>query len=811
MSYVLALSRIGLDDVSGVGRKAAVLGELGRAGFAVPDGFAVTTGALEDGLAAAGAGRWTADAPLPDGLAGELAAALDRLGAEAVAVRSSGVAEDLAGMSYAGQYESVLDVRGPDALAEAVRTCWASGFSERVRAYRGGDAPEGVGVLVQRMVAARAAGAAFSVNPVTGDDGEVVISAVRGLGERLMSGEVTADEWVVRGEHAEHTSGDQDALTPEQAREVADLARSVAAHLGAPQDIEWVIDDERVWLVQARPITGLPGQPQRRIPIAIGEPPPGFSSRDRNTDRPWVPLQRSIFMPVFSDAARHVFAFSTGVTPSARAIGGWTYVTTPPDTITDMVARVEKIAARIEDGEPERLIREWNEEIKPSVAADLAGLRRIDPAALSNVDLAAHFGELLRHFARMHDVYFRLTGAAVFLFGRLGVACAELLGWDPVRTLRLRGGLTGDHVPATTGLGDLARAAAARPATRALLESGEPLTPGRLRETDPGFADAFDDYVRNYGHRTIGFTLTDPTLAEQPEVLLNLVRAQLDAPYDLAAERARLDARRQEAMEEAREALAGRTDAERERFATALAGSDLGGPVRDEKVFYAVSLWALVRYAALEIGRRLAAAGTVGDAGDVFFLEHPEALAALADHRPRHDQVDRGRGEHAWALAHPGPPFYGTPPAPMALTPGMAPPSAGAEHVMAVMQWSMRLFGGPGGAGQAEAGALRGVAASAGRYTGPARVITSVTEFGKLRRGDVLVCPETTAQWAVLFPSVGALVTDRGSLLSHPAIIAREYGVPAVVATGTATTAFRDDQLLTVDGTTGLVRPAGDP
>lgn len=799
MSYVVALSEIGLGEVPLVGRKAAVLGDLLAAGFPVPDGFAVTTGAL---AAATGDGPWTPDTPLPAGLAGELAGALERIGGGPVAVRSSGVAEDLAGMSYAGQYESVLDVRGPEAVGEAVGTCWASGSSERVRAYHGEAGPVQVGVLVQRMVDARAAGAAFSVNPVSGA-AEIVISAVRGLGERLMSGELTADEWVVRdlrGPGGERqSSGGRQAITAGEAREIAALAARVAAHADGPQDIEWVIDqDDRLWLVQARPITGLPDRPAPQVPITI-DVPPGFSTRDRNSDRPWVPLQQSIFMPVFSDCARHVFAFNTGVVPTAHAIGGWTYVTTPPDTIEELVGRVEKIAVAVEQGEPERLIHRWNDEIKPTAAAVLAQLRQVELRVLSDAQLTAHLRRLLVIFTELHEVYFRLTGAAVYLFGRLGVACADLLGWDAAQTLRLRGGLSGDHVPAHTGLGELARLAAADPGTRARVEAGE--------IPDGPFAAAFATYVQRYGHRTIGFTLIDPTLAEQAGMLLNLVRAQLDDPYDLDTERARLAERRAGALAQARAALSG---AERDRFEHALAGSDLGSPVRDEKVFYAVSAWALLRYVALDLGARLVAAGVVRQADDVFHLGHEDALAALDDHRPRHEQVSRGRGEHAWALANPGPPSYGPPPAPMAPKPGMTPPSARAEHVMQVMQWSMRLFGGPGGPSGPDAapGELRGVAASAGRYTGPARVITSVTEFGKLRRGDVLVCPETTAQWAVLFPSVGALVTDRGSLLSHPAIIAREYGVPAVVATGSATTTFTDDQLLTVDGSTGLVRAA---
>jgi pyruvate,water dikinase len=660
------------------------------------------------------------------------------------------------------------------------------------------------------MAPAEAAGVAFSLNPVTGDTGEIVVSAVRGLGDRLMSGEATADEWVVRGDEVGQSSGTEQAVKPDEVRQVAALAAAVAEHFGAAQDIEWAIVEGQVWLLQARPITGLREGDVPQVPIEI-EVPAGFSTRDRNIDRPWVPLQRSVFLPAFSAGARHVFAYTTGMVPTACVIGGWTYVTTPPDNIRALIERLERIAATVAAGDPQALVHTWNREWKPQFAARIAELRDVDLAGLTGEALAAHVDAVRRLFTDVHDRYFRLTGASIVLLGELGVTCGELLGWDAAQTLRLRGGLTGDHVPATARLGDLARMAAARPRVRELLEAGaevdEPAR--RLAEVDPEFADAFADYVRAYGHRTIGFDVTEPTLAQQPTVLLQLVRAQLDDPYDFAAERAALDARRSAALGEARAALAQRTTQERERFEAAVAGSALSGPVRDEKVFYAVSVWALLRYAALELGTRLVAAGALEQVDDVFFLDLADALALLRDPAPQRDLVRQRRGEYAWAVAHPGPPFYGQPPAPMVPEPDMAQPSAGAQQAMQVAQWSMSLFvARPAEA--AQDGALRGVAASAGRYVGPARVIDNVTEFGKLRRGDVLVCPETTAQWAVLFPSIGALVTDRGSLLSHPAIIAREYGVPAVVATGTATTTFRDDQLLVVDGTAGVVRPATD-
>jgi pyruvate,water dikinase len=189
----------------------------------------------------------------------------------------------------------------------------------------------------------------------------------------------------------------------------------------------------------------------------------------------------------------------------------------------------------------------------------------------------------------------------------------------------------------------------------------------------------------------------------------------------------------------------------------------------------------------------------------VLFLELAEARSALASGRDQRERVHRNRGQHAWALANPGPPAYGEPTAPPQVDPARL--SSGGQRALHLAQAANGLMSGPPPA-SGDDGELRGLAASPGRYLGPVRVIRNVTEFGKLRRGDVLVCPETTAQWSMLFPSVGALVTDRGSMLSHPAIIAREYRVPAVVATGTATATLRDDQLVIVDGATGTVRLA---
>jgi rifampicin phosphotransferase len=240
-----------------VGGKAAVLGLLAGVGYAVPPGFVVTAGAFDR---------------LGDGLDEGLAAAADRLGPGPFAVRSSAAAEDLPDASYAGMYETYLEV-DRDGIGEAVRRCFASAGQHRVRAYQavrmpdsgelaqgGGLDSSGMAVLVQQMVVAEFAGVGFTANPVTGDRDDIVVTAVRGLGERLVSGEATGQEWVIRERQATCTrQGGEDVLSVGQALEVAELARSIATRFGVPQDIEWAIDhQQQLFLLQARAMTALP-------------------------------------------------------------------------------------------------------------------------------------------------------------------------------------------------------------------------------------------------------------------------------------------------------------------------------------------------------------------------------------------------------------------------------------------------------------------------------------------------------------------------------------------------------------------------
>ncbi|MDN5914050.1 MAG: phosphoenolpyruvate synthase [Pseudonocardia sp.] len=308
MTFVRALPTLGRGDVGLAGGKGANLGELVRAGFPVPDGLVLTTDAYRAFVDGAGIGPRILElaagtdvdgaaarirdlfraAPVPAALSAELHDAVALLGEGPLAVRSSATAEDLEGASFAGQQETTLDVRGPDAMLAAVRDCWASLWTARALDYRGrrGIDPAGVAlaVVVQRMVDPDAAGVMFTANPATGRRDETVVSAAWGLGESVVGGEVSTDDVVVSmpgGDIRSRATADKAVMTvptgqgttqrpvPGDRRtepvlddaavgELAGLGARIAAHFGAPQDVEWVRSGGEFRIVQSRPVTALP-------------------------------------------------------------------------------------------------------------------------------------------------------------------------------------------------------------------------------------------------------------------------------------------------------------------------------------------------------------------------------------------------------------------------------------------------------------------------------------------------------------------------------------------------------------------------
>ncbi|MFF2655041.1 PEP/pyruvate-binding domain-containing protein [Streptomyces sp. NPDC058045] len=801
---VLALDDPGALDRSVVGAKAAVLAQMKRAGFPVPDGCVFTARAMVrhvSGLESATA-EAVRERPLDDEVRAAVAEVAGRLTGP-LAVRSSGVDEDGAHASHAGQYTTILGVEGEKALDEALRGCWASGFGSVVREYRStagaaGDAP--LAVLVQRMVPADTAGVAFTVNPVTGARDEVLVSAVPGVGERLVSGEVSPDEWTVPAGGGEpvNTEGRHGALTADQAREIAALAERVAEVMGGPTDIEWARADGRLHLLQARPITAIADPAPEPVAIPI-TPPRGFWVKDStHAPLPLLPMSRDLL--AYNNTVLQQVCAEFGLLLKGmffETIGGWRYMATVPLPPAEAPERIAVCAEALRTDAAGRAIGEWTDTVRPRFADRIAALRAVDLGSLSDEELAGHVREVHRLHRDGTETHFRLLGAVSIALGRFGLFVTGELGWDQGRAFELLTGLSTESTGPARAMADLAgqvgRLLGGTPDLAALRE---------LLADNEEFAAAFEDYRREYGCRALQYELANPALGERPELILSLLRDQIVQDSDLGQQaRSAADAR-SEAVEKARAQLAGREEAT--RFDALLAGAEQAYPVREDNEYWTVSAPdALLRWAVLEIAERLVGRGLIDRADQVFFLEVEEAHRAFLDGTDIKDVVARRRGEHRWALENPGPDSYGERPGP---PPAMDQLPPVVRETMGGFQWTMQHMGGaPSAPARGGDSRIAGVPGSAGRYTGLVRVVLNEGEFDKIRAGDVLVCPITSPVWSVVFPSIGALVTDVGGALSHAAIIAREYGVPATLATGNGTEVLTDGMLVTVDGAAGTV------
>ncbi len=391
-------------DASSCGHKASTLAELRNAGHNVPDGFVIPVG-----------GPCSPEA---------LREALERLGPGPYAVRSSGVAEDLVEASFAGQYETVLGVDTLDDVVTAVRRVRESGKSERVATYRaeidGDEAP--LGVLVQRLINADAAGVMFTANPVTGDN-EIVIEAVSGLGAKLMDGDVDGERWTV-SKSGIQAGGDAEVLDEAAAAQLAELARQLTRERGAPQDIEWAIADGEIHLLQARPITGLPVPPQIEFP-------PGRWMKDTSHFAgPITPAGATILLPAYEAAFAHTFeefgipletilqrSFGGEVYTQDVDVGGRHYPSAPPPwwvlaIAVRLVPAMRRRMKAAEDAIPklESYPRRWESTWRDECIKRIEAARAVDPGAMSDDELLDELQRLIDDVLIPHlTIHFQMT------------------------------------------------------------------------------------------------------------------------------------------------------------------------------------------------------------------------------------------------------------------------------------------------------------------------------------------------------------------------------------------------------------------
>lgn len=801
-----------------LGTKAATLAHLAAAGFRVPDGFVITRAACDRIVAAAGDVGSTTEADMPAEVWKQVRSHLERLGEGPVAVRSSGLAEDLSHASFAGQYETVLDVEGPQALAAAVGRCLASAGSGQVRAYTGSEERAPMALLVQRMIPADVAGVAFTANPITGDP-DVLVSAVKGLGDRLVSGQVTPDEWVVRAGEASCVRSPEGVLDEQLTIGIADLATALERLLGVSQDVEWAIADGEIFVLQARPITALPVAPNLEVPSE------GFWLKaTAHYPTPFTPFGASVYLLLTSEViaalAEEFGLLLEGI--EELSLGGEVYERMiplggkdrppPPSWAMWLAARLAPPLRRraraaqsaVASGAPERILDSWENEWRPAFVAEIGELRSVDLASLDDPGLLGHLDRLKDLLRRGLELHFRLHVPHALAVYQLGEICEELLGWDVARALCL---LTGTSVASSEPgreLRALAERIAADPAAlRTVIDQRQDLLAG-LRQSAPWAAAAFADYLDRYGHRTVSYDPGDPTLFERPHVVAGMLAEQVRKVTSTDTPDADVQPH---ALAEARNMLAGRSEHDRARFEQDLAFAQRAYGQREDNISWLDNRpCALLRYCAVEMGNRLARRGVLAHAGDAVFLEEAELRSALSEHNQcdLRALVGRRRAERAWVMAHPGPPSYGKDPGP---PPDLSPLPAALRLVNAAFINLMDLIAAPSTPQHTES-QLRGLPGSPGRYSGTVRIVHDETQFATLKPGEVLVAPTTSPPWSVLFLNAGAVITDGGGVLSHTAVIAREYGIPAVLATGDATRRLCNGDQVIVDGSTGVVSMA---
>lgn len=867
MGFVLSLEDLDRTDADLVGGKGANLAELVRVpGTHVPDGFCITTDAFRRAVEAVPSidrllDRLSALAPdqhdelrqlgaeireaiedhaVPDDVAADISGALVRCGNhEAWAVRSSSTAEDLPSASFAGQQDSYLNVVGRESILRAVTRCWASLFTERAVAYRAQNGFDHrkvrMAVVVQRMVFPQAAGVLFTADPLTSDRTVISVEATFGLGEALVSGRVNPDVYTVRGTDitaaiaskqysVEPAPGGGTCLrdvSPERqfAAVLSDvrilrltkLGRAIEAHFGCPQDIEWCLADDEFHIVQSRPITTLFPIPvtdddDNHVYVSVGHQqmmtdamkPLGISVWQLTSPAPMrtaggrlfvdvtaalsAPTSREALVealggsdPLLGDALRTIVA-RKGFVPGSEApctdhrIGTAEPIDADPEVVTELIARTESSLSALK-----REIRgKSGTALVDFVETDIHELRRIlfDPRSLQVITAAM---ESARWLSDHLDRWLGEKDAADTLAqsvphnvtSEMGLALLDVADEirprpDVVAFLR--------HVEESgyddeVFLGDLGDVAGGREA-RAAIE---------------GFLD-------RYGMRCVGeIDITRPRWRERPTALVPVIVGNIDSFTPGAAQRRFEHGRRAAETKEHEllERLRGLPDGERKADETErmIARLRVFSGYREYPKYAMVCRYFEYKQALSNEAARLVEHGVLRSKDDIFYLTYDE-LREVVRTQGKCDELVRDR-RRAFR-------FYET------LTPPRVLTSDGE-----VLSGEYRREDVPDGAAP-------GMPVSAGVVEGRARVVADMAQ-ADLVAGDILVTAYTDPSWTPLFVSIKGLVTEAGGLMTHGAVIAREYGVPAVVGVQHATRLIRDGQRIRVNGTDGYVEIVSGP
>jgi phosphoenolpyruvate synthase/pyruvate phosphate dikinase len=864
-TYVLCFQEIDRTKFMDVGGKGTNLGELSRIkGIQVPEGFCVTTEAykkitennqelnsLLDELT-----RFKAEEretiseisakirmaieriPISKDIAEEIAGYLTKLGEkDAFAVRSSATAEDLPTASFAGQQDTYLNIIGKEAILKHISKCWASLFTDRAVIYRmqnGFDHSQVyLSVIVQRMVFPQAAGILFTADPVTSNRKVLSIDASFGLGEAMVSGLVNADIYKVcngkitdkkistkklaiyalkdggtKEQEIEPEKQTRQALTDEQILQLEGIGRKIEKHFGSPQDIEWCLVDDTFYIVQSRPITTLypipeANDPENHVYVSVGH-------QQMMTD-PMKPLGLSFFLLTtpapMRKAGGRLFVDVTHMlaSPVSRKTVIDTLGKSDPlikDALETVLERGDFIKLLPDDkqnpGKSNKDISSSDShtqiENDPTIASDLIKSSQASIEALkqniqtkSGSDLFDFIQEDIQQLKKIlfDPQSFRVIMAAMAASSWINEKMKEWLGEKNVADTLSQS--VPNNITSEMGLALLDVADVIRPYPEIIeylqnVKDDNFLDEMVKLEGGQETRDAISAYLNKYGMRCAGeIDITKTRWVEKPTTLVPMILSNIKNLEPNASKR-KFEQGRQEALKKEQELLgrlkqlpAGEQKAEETKRMIDLIRNFAG--YREYPKYGKVNRYFVYKQALLKEAKQLLQGNVISEKEDIYYLTFEELHEVVRTNKLDYQIISKRKDEYK---------SYEK------LTPPRVITSDGEIITGAYKRENL------------PAEAIVGLAVSSGVIEGRARVILNL-EDADLEDGDILVTSFTDPSWTPLFVSIKGLVTEVGGLMTHGAVIAREYGLPAVVGVENATRLIKDGQRIRVNGTDGYV------
>ena len=880
------------NDLNTIGGKGRSLSRLSNSGFNVPDGFLVPTAAyrrfvadndlqprilnlckptiIEGAVSFEQASKKIQELfslyELSSEIESDIIAAYESLPERPpVAVRSSANAEDLPELSFAGQQETYLNITGGPAVAAAIRNCWASLWTAQAINYRhemdiGQDAVA-MAVVVQLMVPSDVSGILFTANPTNGERSEMIVNGSFGLGEAVVSGQVTPDTYVVdreslnikdtiigakdqmivsdgtQGVRVESVSAEQQvlsSLSEELLRELCKLALKVEAEFDeVPQDIEWAMVNKELYLLQSRPITNLPPEPLKDV---SWPEIPGAQLLKRqvaeNMPDPLSPLFEELYLRAIFDMQKwpEGWEWKGNLTRNwlknfvVITVNGYAYQPIYETSVGDWEGYMDKLHAEqkkstwldnlkriftmpsyiIDDmkGGPLHVlylvgttfrtfkkfpaIKLWERQQLPDYLAAIENWERTDSRKASSEELLAGIKSLTFAEALYWSALRSIIGTAKMTDGALqtyleenapdqGFISGTFLSGFPSRTLDAEVTLRriAEEIRKNKTLCEIV---IVTPAPRMLT----------ALQNHPEGKDTLVDirkYLHDYGRQVFNLDFVEPSLEEEPLPFLMSLKAMVRNPgYDLVTRQQEVRKNRRSKFWQAIKFFKGKSRLE---FLRLYLTARINYPTREEALFYMGLAWSSLRPLAKELGGRLVSNGTLTDPDDVFYLTSDDLQRAIDDNDGPPELKSKVKEQRELR----------------ALRFRMNQPAAIPPIETNVTENSFAALRG----NSDDANKLLGFAVSPGIVSGIASVIMTPNDFDKMIPDSILVCPLTTPAWTQLFPHAIGLVTDIGSILAHGSIVAREYGIPAVLGIGDATQRIKNGQTITIDGNKGVV------